>query len=115
MNSNLLQVVTASQLRTDLPDFRPGTTVRVNVLIKEGEKSRIQAFEGLVIQRTGSGVAESFTVRKISNGVGVERTFPLHSPVIESITVLRVGKVRRSKLFYLRKLSGKAARLKEIR
>jgi large subunit ribosomal protein L19 len=115
MNSKLLQVVAESQLRTDLPDFRPGTTVRVNVKIKEGEKSRIQAFEGLVIQRKGSGIAETFTVRKISNGVGVERIFPIHSPVIESIDVLRVGKVRRSKLFYLRKLSGKAARLKEIR
>lgn len=115
MNSKLLDEVVASQLRTDVPDFRPGTTVRVDVRIKEGDKSRIQAFEGLVIARGGKGIAETFTVRKVSSQIGVERTFPIHSPLIEKITVLRRGKVRRSKLFYLRKLSGKAARLKEIR
>jgi large subunit ribosomal protein L19 len=115
MNSKLLDEVVASQLRTDVPDFRPGTTVRVDVRIKEGDKSRIQAFEGLVIARGGKGIAETFTVRKVSSQIGVERTFPIHSPLIEKITVLRRGKVRRSKLFYLRNLSGKAARLKEIR
>lgn len=92
-----------------------GCTVRVDVKIKEGDKSRIQAFEGLVIAKKGRGIAETFTVRKMSSGVGVERTFPLHSPIIDKITVVRRGKVRRSKLFYLRGLSGKAARIKEIR
>ncbi len=115
MNSKLLDEVVTSQLRTDVPDFRPGTTVRVDVRIKEGDKSRIQAFEGLVIARGGKGIAETFTVRKVSSQIGVERIFPIHSPLIEKITVLRRGKVRRSKLYYLRNLSGKAARLKEIR
>ncbi len=115
MNLNLLNEVTESQLRTDIPDFRPGCTVRVDVRIKEGDKSRIQAFEGVVIARSGHGVAENFKVRKISNGVGVERTFPLHSPIIEKIVVLRRGKVRRAKLFYLRGRSGKSARIKEVR
>ncbi len=115
MNSKLLDEVVQSQLRTDIPDFRPGATVRVDVRIKEGDKSRIQAFEGLVIARSGKGIAETFTVRKVSSQVGVERTFPIHSPLIEKVTVLRRGKVRRSKLFYLRGRSGKAARLKEIR
>jgi large subunit ribosomal protein L19 len=115
MNLNLVQEITKSQLRTDIPEFRPGCTVRVDVKIKEGDKSRIQAFEGLVIAKQGSGIGETFTVRKISSGVGVERTFPVHSPIIDKITVVRKGKVRRSKLFYLRGLSGKAARIKEIR
>ncbi len=115
MNLGLVKEITKSQLRQDLPDFRPGCTVRVDVRIKEGDKSRIQAFEGVVIARGGSGVAETFTVRKISSGVGVERTFPVNSPIIEKITVVRKGKVRRAKLFYLRGLSGKAARIKEIR
>lgn len=115
MNLNLVKEITKSQMRTDLPDFRSGCTVRVDVRIKEGDKSRIQAFEGVVIARDGSGIGETFTVRKISSGVGVERTFPLHSPIIEKITVVRKGKVRRAKLFYLRGLSGKAARIKEIR
>lgn len=115
MNSNLLTEVVQNQLRTDIPDFRPGDTVRVDVRIKEGNKSRIQAFEGLVIARKGSGISETFIVRKMSSSIGVERTFPLHSPIVEKITVLRRGKVRRAKLFYMRKLSGKAARIKEIR
>ena len=89
--------------------------MRVDVRIKEGNKSRIQAFEGLVIARKGSGIAETFIVRKMSSSVGVERTFPLHTPIVEKITVIRRGKVRRAKLFYMRKLSGKAARIKEIR
>ncbi len=115
MNFNLVNEIAQSQLRKDIPDFRSGTTVRVDVRIQEGNKSRIQAFEGLVIARSGSGIGETFTVRKISNSVGVERTFPVHSPIIEKVTVLRRGKVRRSKLFYLRGRSGKAARLTEIR
>lgn len=115
MNLNLVNEVTRSQIKNDIPDFKPGATVRVNVRIKEGDKSRIQAFEGVVIARSGSGIAESFTVRKMSSQVGVERTFPLHSPIISSIEVIRHGKVRRAKLFYLRQRSGKAARIKEIR
>jgi len=115
MNLGLVDEITKSQLRNDIPNFRPGCTVRVDVKIKEGDKSRIQAFEGVVISRSGKGVAESFTVRKISSQIGVERTFPVHSPIIDKITVLKVGKVRRAKLFYLRGLSGKAARIFEIR
>jgi len=115
MNLNLVNELTKSQMKKDIPDFKPGATVKVNVRIKEGEKSRIQAFEGVVIAKSGSGIAENFVVRKISSQVGVERTFPLHSPIIESIEVLRHGKVRRAKLFYLRERSGKAARIKEIR
>lgn len=115
MNTNLLNEAVSAQLRTDVPDFRPGVTVRVDVRIKEGEKTRIQAFEGIVIARSGKGIAENFTVRKMSSQVGVERTFPVHSPLLEKVTVLRRGKVRRSKLFYLRTRSGKAARIKEIR
>ncbi len=115
MNLGLVKQVANSQLRSDLPEFRSGCTVKVDVRIKEGDKSRIQVFEGIVIARSGSGIAETFTVRKISSGVGVERTFPVHSPIIEKITVLRRGKVRRAKLFYLRGRSGKAARIKEIR
>lgn len=115
MNMNLVNEVTKSQLKTDLPEFRSGCTVKVHVKIKEGDKSRIQVFEGLVISKTGGGIAETFTVRKISNQIGVERTFPLHSPIIDKIEVTRRGKVRRNKLHYLRGLSGKAARIKEIR
>ncbi len=100
-------------LRTDLPPFRSGDTLRVNVRVKEGDKERIQAFEGVCIARRGSGVSESFTVRKISNGVGVERIFPVHSPMIADITVMRRGRVRRAKLYYLRQLTGKATRIKE--
>ena len=113
MNLNLVNEITKNQLRDDIPDFRPGCTVKVDVRIKEGDKSRIQVFEGLVISKKGRGIGETFTVRKMSNGVGVERTFPVHSPIIEKITVLRVGKVRRAKLFYLRGLFGKASRIKE--
>ncbi|MEO8945632.1 MAG: 50S ribosomal protein L19 [Gemmatimonadaceae bacterium] len=100
-------------LRTDVPPFRAGDTVRVNVRVKEGDKERVQAFEGVCIARRGAGVSASFTVRKISNGVGVERIFPLHSPMLADIAVVRRGRVRRAKLFYLRALTGKATRIKE--
>jgi large subunit ribosomal protein L19 len=100
-------------LRTDIPAFRAGDTVRVNVRVKEGEKERTQAFEGVVLARRGSGVSETFTVRKISNGVGVERIFPVHSPMIGDLTIVRRGRVRRAKLYYLRQLTGKATRIKE--
>lgn len=102
-------------LKEDVPNFRAGDTVRVNVRVREGEKERIQAFEGVVIARKHGGINETFTVRKISSGIGVERIFPLHSPSIESITLLRQGRVRRAKLYYLRNLRGKAARIKERR
>ncbi len=115
MNLNLVNEITKDQLKTDLPELRSGMTVRVDVMIKEGDKSRIQAFEGMVIKVQGSGIGQTFTVRKLSNGVGVERTFPVHSPLVDKITVLRVGKVRRSKLYYLRGRSGKSARIKEVR
>jgi large subunit ribosomal protein L19 len=110
-----IRLVEAGQLRKDRGGFDAGDTVRVHVKVIEGEKERIQMFEGVVIRRRGEGVRASFTVRRISYGVGVERTFPLHSPRIERIDVLRHGRVRRSKLFYLRKLAGKAARLRERR
>ena len=100
-------------LRTDVPPFRAGDTVRVNVRVKEGDKERVQAFEGVCIARRGAGVSASFTVRKISNGIGVERIFPLHSPMLADIAVVRRGRVRRAKLFYLRALTGKATRIKE--
>ena len=100
-------------LRSDIPPFRSGDTLRVNVRVKEGDKERIQAFEGVCIARRGSGVSETFTVRKISNGVGVERIFPVHSPMIGDIQVVRRGRVRRAKLYYLRNLTGKATRIKE--
>ncbi len=112
---NKVDIVEQSRLRDDIPDFRPGDTVKVNVRVVEGTRSRIQVFEGVVIARRGGGLRESFTVRKISFGVGVERTFPVHSPVIESIDVARRGKVRRAKLYYLRDRVGKAARIKEKR
>ncbi len=100
-------------LRTDLPPFRPGDTVRVNVRVREGEKERLQAFEGVCIAKKNGGISETFTVRKISNGIGVERIFPLHSPMIGDIKVVRRGVVRRAKLYYLRDVVGKAARIKE--
>ncbi|ABC01862.1 MULTISPECIES: 50S ribosomal protein L19 [Mycoplasma mycoides group] len=103
-----------NQLRDDLIDFRSGDTIRVDVKIKEGDKFRIQSFEGLVIKTQGSGITYSVVVRKMSNGVFVERTFPLHSPIIDSVTLIKRGKVRRSRIYYIRKLSGKAARIKEI-
>ena len=102
-------------LRDNIPSFRPGDTVRVNVRVREGEKERIQAFEGVCIARKHGGVAETFTVRKISGGVGVERIFPFHSPSIDSIVVVRQGRVRRAKLYYLRDRRGKAARIQERR
>ena len=100
-------------LRTDIPPFRPGDTLRVNVRVREGDKERLQAFEGVCIARRGSGVSETFTVRKVSNGVGVERIIPVHSPIIADLTVVRRGRVRRAKLYYLRNLTGKATRIKE--
>lgn len=115
MNMQLVQQITKKQLRSDVPNFKPGDTVKVYVKIKEGEKTRIQLFEGVCIARKGGGVSETFTVRKISYQVGVERTFPIHSPIIDKIEVAKVGKVRRAKLHYLRGLSGKAARIKELR
>lgn len=114
-NHKLIEAVTKSQLRTDLPAFRTGDTLRVHVRIVEGSRERIQVFEGVVIKRRGGGISETFTVRKISSGVGVERTFPLHTPKIEKIELKRRGKVRRAKLYYLRSLRGKAARIQEIR
>jgi large subunit ribosomal protein L19 len=110
---NLVQAITQEQLRKDIPDFRPGDTLKVYVKVIEGSRERIQLFEGVVIKRRGGGISETFTVRKISYGVGVERTFPLHTPRIDRIEVVRRGKVRRAKLYYLRDLRGKAARIKE--
>lgn len=110
---DVLQAVAAAQMRTDLPDFRPGDTLAVNVRVIEGDKERIQLFQGVCISKKGSGINASFIVRKISNGVGVERIFPLHTPRIESIKVVRRGRVRRAKLYYLRSLRGKAARIQE--
>ncbi|MBA4073001.1 MAG: 50S ribosomal protein L19 [Gemmatimonas sp.] len=106
-------IETQKEWLKDVPPFRAGDTVRVNVRVKEGDKERIQAFEGVVIARKGEGVSATFTVRKISNGVGVERIFPVHSPMLESVSVVRRGRVRRAKLFYLRELTGKATRIKE--
>jgi large subunit ribosomal protein L19 len=102
-------------LREDLPDFRAGDTVRVQVRVREGDKERLQAFEGVCIRRRGGGIQETFTLRKISSGIGVERIFPLHSPSIAEIKIVRRGRVRRAKLYYLRQLSGKAARIQERR
>lgn len=113
--NQLIEKITASQLRSDIPDFRAGDTVRVNALIVEGSRERVQVFEGVVIKRHGSGISATYTVRKISNGVGVERTFPLHSPRVEKIEVVRHGKVRRAKLYYLRERTGKSARIAERR
>ena len=112
-NKNLISKITDGQLRNDIPDFSAGDTVRVHAKVVEGERERIQIFEGVVIKRHGSGVSATFTVRKISSGVGVERTFPLHTPRVEKIEVVRFGKVRRAKLFYLRSRSGKSARIAE--
>jgi large subunit ribosomal protein L19 len=112
---NILQAITQEQIRKDIPSFRPGDTLKVHVKVIEGTRERIQLFEGVVIKRRGGGISETFTVRKISYGVGVERTFPINSPKIEKIEVARRGKVRRAKLYYLRDLRGKAARIKEIR
>lgn len=112
---NTLSALEKKYLNKNVPDFRPGDIISVHSKIKEGDKERIQAFEGVVIKRQRNGLRSSFTVRKISYGVGVERVFPLHSPIIDKIEVLKPGDVRRSKLYYLRELSGKAARIKERR
>lgn len=114
MNNNLVNEITASQIRNDLPEFKSGDEVKVAVRIVEGNKTRLQVFQGVVICRRGGGVSETFTVRKMSSGVGVERTFPVNSPNVASIVVVRRGKVRRNKITYIRKLSGKSARIKEI-
>ena len=111
----LIAKITESQLRNDIPDFRAGDSVRVHARIVEGSRERIQIFEGVVIKRRGEGISETYTVRKISNGIGVERTFPLHTPRVDKIEVTRHGRVRRAKLYYLRVLHGKAARIPERR
>ena len=112
---NIIQALEQEQLRSDIPDFAPGDTMRVHVKVVEGTRERIQAFEGVVIARSGTGVRETFTVRRISYGVGVERTFPVHSPRLDKIQLMRRGIVRRAKLYYLRNLTGKAARIRERR
>ncbi len=112
---NIIEVLEQEQLRSDIPEFRAGDTVKVHAKIVEGNRERVQVFEGVVISRSGSGVRENFTVRRVSYGVGVERTFPVHSPRIEKIEVARRGIVRRAKLYYLRNLTGKAARIRERR
>lgn len=112
---NVLDELDAAQLRTDVPDFRPGDTLDVGVRVVEGNRSRVQHFQGVVIRRQGGGIRETFTVRKVSFGVGVERTFPVHTPVIETIKVVTRGDVRRAKLYYLRELRGKKAKIKEKR
>jgi large subunit ribosomal protein L19 len=109
---NTLDALDADSLRSDIPDFRPGDTVKVHVRVVEGNRSRIQVFQGVVIRRQGGGIRETFTVRKVSFGVGVERTFPVHTPVVEKIEILTRGDVRRAKLYYLRDLRGKAAKIK---
>ena len=112
---NIIDQIEKEQLRNDIASFNIGDTVRVMVKVKEGEKERIQAYEGVVIAKKGSSVRETFTVRRVSFGIGVERTFPLHSPRIEKVIVVRKGKVRRAKIYYIRELSGKAAKVKEVR
>jgi len=112
---DILQVLDKEQMRTDIPQFKPGDTVKVHVRIKEGDKERVQVFQGVVIRRRKGRVNSTFTVRKVSYGVGVERIFPLHSPMIDKIEVVTRGRVRRSRLYYLRKLRGKAARIRELR
>ncbi|HYN56071.1 MAG TPA: 50S ribosomal protein L19 [Motilibacterales bacterium] len=112
---NTLDSVDAASLRSDIPDFRPGDTVKVHVKVVEGTRSRIQIFQGVVIRRHGGGLGETFTVRKVSFGTGVERTFPVHTPIIEKIEVVTRGDVRRAKLYYLRELRGKKAKIREKR
>lgn len=112
---DIIKILEQEQLRTDIPAFRPGDTVKVMVKVVEGTRERLQAFEGLVIARSGGSSRETFTVRRISYGIGVERIFPIHSPRVDKIEVVRRGVVRRAKLYYLRKLTGKAARIKEKR
>ena len=112
---NTLDALDAESLRSDIPDFRPGDTLKVHVRVVEGSRERVQVFQGVVIRRQGGGVRETFTVRKVSFGVGVERTFPVHTPIIAKIEVVTRGDVRRAKLYYLRDLRGKAAKIKEKR
>ncbi|MDD3107095.1 MAG: 50S ribosomal protein L19 [Bacilli bacterium] len=113
MSQQLLDAITKEYLKKDVPDFRPGDNVKVYIKITEGNRERVQIFEGLVIKRRGGGVSETFTVRKNSYGIGVEKTFPIHTPAVDKIEVIRRGKVRRAKLNYIRTLSAKAARIKE--
>ena len=113
--TNMIDLLEREQLKSDIPPFRPGDTVQVHVKVIEGTRERIQIFEGVVIKIKGGGIRETFTVRRVAYGVGVERTFPLHSPRIDKIVIKRHGKVRRAKLYYLRNLTGKAARIKEVR
>lgn len=115
MKNDIIHQLEKEQLKTDVPDFKPGDTVRAHVRVVEGSRERIQVFEGVVIKRRGSGLRETFTLRRISYGVGVERTFPIHAPKLEKIEVLRRGRVRRAKLYYLRERTGKAARIRELR
>lgn len=115
MAVDIIRQLEQEQMRRDLPDFAPGDTVRVHVKVVEADRERIQVFEGVVLRRSGGGLNETFTVRKVSQGVGVERTFPLHSPRVDKIEVVRRGDVRRARLYYLRERSGKAARVKEKR
>ena len=112
---NLIDEINAASLRDDIPSFRPGDTLKVHVRVVEGNRERVQVFQGVVIARQGAGLSETFTVRKVSFGVGVERTFPVHTPTIEKIEVVTRGDVRRAKLYYLRDLRGKAAKIKERR
>jgi len=112
---NIMEALEKEQMRVDIPDFKPGDTVRVHAKIKEGEKERIQVFQGVVIRKHKGNTGATFTVRKVSYGIGVERIFPLHSPVIDKIEVVTKGRVRRGRLYYLRNLRGKAARIKEKR
>ncbi len=112
---NIVNYIGMENMRKDVPQFKAGDTLRVHVKITEGDKQRIQVFQGVCIKRRNSGVGSTFTVRKVSNGMGVERVFPLHAPVIDKIEVVTVGRVRRAKLYYLRNLQGKAARIKEVR
>lgn len=110
---DIISALEKEQIKSDIPNFLPGDTVRVHVKVREGNRERIQVFEGIVIRRSGGGLRETFTVRRISYGVGVERIFPVHSPIIDRIEIMRRGRVRRAKLYYLRSLRGKAARIKE--
>jgi len=112
---SILETLEMAQLRQDIPDFKAGDTVRVHVKVVEGNRERVQMFEGIVIARRGGGIRETFTVRRVSYGVGVERVFPLHSPRLDKIEVMRRGRVRRAKLYYLRNLTGKAARIEDMR
>jgi len=112
MNTKIVEEITSRQLKHDVPEFRSGDTIKVSVRIIENKKERVQVFEGVVIQRRGAGISETFTVRKMSSGIGVERTFPVNAPSIAKIEVVKKGKVRRNKIFYMRELAGKAARIK---